>query len=115
MSATQAMASAGALLLAAVSCSPVMPTAADGIASAVCVAAQAYRFGDTAGTWDVEARIDKACLAGPPPPWAMQVGVLGIRAGIQHDVGGFSVSVDAAAFLHPLSSPRRATRRQAEA
>ena len=70
------------------------------VASAVCLPASSFDAGHVSGRWRLEAAIGPACLAGPLPAWRAELRMLGIRAVIQHDAGGFSLPVDADS-LHP--------------
>ena len=70
------------------------------VASAVCIPASSFDAGNVSGRWRLEAAIGPTCLAGPLPAWRAELWMLGIRAVIQHDAGGFPLPVDADR-LHP--------------
>jgi len=103
------------MLLSAALLRPAGVAVPGDVASGACTAATSYGMGDAAGRLRLEAKIGMACLAGPLPEWAVGLGVLGIRAGIQHDAAGFSMSVDASPFLHRFSLSHPALFSQVEA
>lgn len=99
MSAVQASSVIAMLLSAAFLRTGASAVAGD-IASLMCIPASSFDAGNASGRWRLEAAIGPACLAGPLPAWHAEVRMLGIRAAIQHDAGGFPLSFDAGR-LHP--------------
>ena len=94
MSAVQMSSVLAMLLSAAFPGAGVMSVAGDAT-SAVCMPASSFDAGNASGGWRLDAVIGPACLAGPLPAWHAELRTLGIRAAIQHDAGGFSLSFDA--------------------
>lgn len=99
MSAIQ-MSSVLAMLLSAAFPGAGVVSVAGEVASAVCLPASSFDAGNASGRWRLDAAIGPACLADPLPAWHAELRTLGIRAAIQHDAGGFSLSFDAGR-LHP--------------
>lgn len=94
MSAVQ-MSSVLAMLLSAAFPGAGVVSVAGDVASAVCMPASSFAAGNASGNWRLQAAIEPICLADPVPAWHAELRTLGIRAAIQHDAGGFSLSFDA--------------------
>lgn len=93
-----------AMLLSAAFLHTGASAVAGDIASVVCMPASSFDAGNASGSWRLEAAIGPTCLVGALPAWHAELRVLGIRAGIQHDAGGFPLSFDAGR-LHPGVPP----------
>lgn len=105
MSAVQMSSVLAMLLSAAFSGAGMGPVAGD-VASAVCMPASTFAAGEASGGWQWEVAVGRTCLADPVPVWHAEVRMLGIRAAIQHDAGGFEPAVAVAVDGLPRSLAR---------